>query len=410
MGTNKTEISVLANPFKSTTPVANTSDFSQQIRDRVFHLHHSLPGYSATPLHRLSALAHETGVANIWIKDESHRFGLNAFKGLGASYAIANKFLANQPMPDLQQLVSITGNGSGKPLTLVTATDGNHGRAVAWMARLLNARSLVFMPFGSEQVRVEAIRSFGAEVSVIEGSYDDAVAQASESARNLNGVLVQDMAWDKYEEIPLWIMQGYTTLLTEIINQLGKNMPTHLFLQAGVGSFPAAIQAALIEYYGDKSPAVIIVEPDTADCFYRSVGAADGRVRSVEGHLETIMAGLACGTPSSLAWPIIQSHSDHFVKCSDETTRFGMRILAHPLGDDPKVVSGESGAVTTGLLTSLLMEEKYASFKETLSLGQEASILLISTEGDTDPDNYRRITALNPWNQPNDFISKSPPR
>jgi diaminopropionate ammonia-lyase len=373
-------------------------EFSAATRKRVHALHCSLPGYSVTPLRHLRGLASKIGIADIWVKDESFRFGLNAFKGLGASYAIAMELSHEDEQQDLSFSGLRESIGSRNSLCFVTATDGNHGRAVAWMAKQLGAKSVVYMPRGSEQIRVDAIRSFGAQVEVLDGTYDDAVAHAANQAAQLGWKLIQDTAWQDYTRVPLRIMQGYSTLLTEIFDQLKGEVPTHVFLQAGVGSMAAAIQAVLIDIYGEQTPKVVIVEPIAADCFYKSAEAEDGRARSVVGHLDTSMAGLACGTPSTSAWDILKDYSEFFFKCADGITEQGMRVLANPVGADEKIISGESGAVTTGLLVALMDDNKtanksdYNSLASMLSLGADSRVLLISTEGDTDPENYKRVT------------------
>ena len=334
------------------------------------------------------------GVAEIWVKDESHRFGLNAFKALGASYAMAVQILGDTEHMSFDKVQAQVTNDNGSKITFIAATDGNHGCAVAWIADLLGAKSVVYMPFGSKQVRVDAIRKFGAHVEVISGSYDDAVSHAANQADTHGWTLIQDTAWGDYTSLPLSIMQGYTTLLTEVLEQIEQQTPTHVFLQAGVGSMAAAIQAALVERYGESGPIVSIVEPDNADCYFRSMQVADGELHAIKGHLDTSMAGLACGTPSSLAWPLIRDYSAFFFKCNDQVTESGMRILASAVNPDESVISGESGAVTTGLLAELMNNAAHRELTHVMSLGPESKILLISTEGDTDPDNYHRITGI----------------
>ncbi len=384
----------MANPFRLSVKGAETRQFSPQHCARVYRLHRSLPGYEATPLRHLIGLAGRLGVADIWVKDESQRFGLNAFKALGASYAMSSLLLGQEDELVFDNVQARVAGGQESKPTYVTATDGNHGRAVAWMAQLLGANSVVYLPHGSQQVRVDAIRAHGAHVEVIDGSYDDAVKHATNQAKTNGWTLIQDTASGDYTSVPLSIMQGYATLLTEIFEQIGGETPTHVFLQAGVGSLAAAIQAVLIEHYGQKAPKVIIVEPEGADCFFRSILATDGEPRIIEGHPNTSMAGLACGTTSSLAWPIIRDYSGFFFKCKDEVTEAGMRILASPIDADQKIISGESGAVTTGLLAELIENKAHRELVKAMSLGQESKILLFSTEGDTDPDNYRRVTGV----------------
>ena len=373
------------------TGITDTSEFSAKNCARVYQLHHSIPGYTSTPLQRLRGLAHRLGVGEIWVKDESSRFGLNAFKALGASYAIAVQILGGEEELHFDKVQARVTDDSHSNIIFVTATDGNHGRAVAWISELLGVLCVVYMPHGSEQIRIDAIRAHGAQVEVLAGSYDDAVNHAATQAIKYSWTLLQDTAWENYTSIPLNIMQGYSTLLTETFGQLNGQIPTHVFLQAGVGSMAASVQAILIEHYGAGAPKVIIVEPLAADCYFTSMSVADGNLHSIDGHLATSMAGLACGTPSLLAWPILRDHSTCFIKCDDEITESGMRILASPTDGDSIIVSGESGAVTTGLLAELMSNPDQRELADSLSLGPGSKILLISTEGDTDPSNYRRI-------------------
>lgn len=360
--------------------------------------HSSFPEYQETPLDSLEALANSLGIAGLFLKDESFRFGLKAFKVLGASYAVA-KHLSKRLGIDVSQLdrgklVSPEMRKQIGDITFVTATDGNHGRGVAWTARQLRQKAVVYMPKGSSLTRLENIRAEGASASIIEGNYDDAVRLAAQGAREHGWVVVQDTAWQGYEEIPTWIMQGYGTIAAEAIEQLcriGIRKPTHVFLQAGVGSFAAAIQGYFADLFGTGRPVTAIVEPKPADCFYRSAVANDGNPRIVTGEMTTIMAGLACGEPSRIAWELLRDYSDVFFSCPDWVAAKGMRMLGNPLHDDPRVISGESGAVTTGLLAALMKSDYLEDARTALGLDQNSRVLLISTEGDTDPAKYRGI-------------------
>lgn len=252
--------------------------------------HKTLPGYAPTPLRSLTGLAGALGLKDLWVKDESPRFGLNAFKALGGSYAMG----------------ALLGDA---PRTFVTATDGNHGRGVAWAARVLGQRAVVYMPRGSAKERLENIRAQGAEATLLDVPYDDAVRCAQRQA-DLNGwVLIQDTAWPGYTEIPTRIMQGYTTMGLEIVEALGEKRPTHLFLQAGVGAMAGAMAAFFANVYGEDRPKVIVVEPFTADCIFRTAQADDGALHTCPGdEMHTIMAGLCCGEPCSVAWDILRAY------------------------------------------------------------------------------------------------------
>ena len=360
--------------------------------------HQGFAQYAATPLVRLKALAANLGVAEIQVKDESRRFGLNAFKVLGGSYAVA-RYLAQRlelPMNEVTPGLLCSAGVREKlgDVTLVTATDGNHGRGVAWTAQQLHMKAVVFMPKGSAPVRAENIRKTGAQCTITELNYDDTVRLAMQHAATSGGVLIQDTAWDGYEEVPLWIMQGYTTLALEADEQWrssGAKPPTHIFLQAGVGSFAAAVLGYLASVLGDEAPEVIVVEPHAADCFYRSFKAADGHPHAVTGHMQTIMAGLACGEPSSLCWPILRDRAAGALSCADSVSANGMRILAAPLPGDTPVCSGESGAAPLGALEYVMKNPDMLEVRQALGLDASSRVLLFSTEGDTSPDLYRQI-------------------
>lgn len=359
----------------------------------VRRFHESLPGYRQTPLVALGSLARRLGVQRLWVKDESARFDLKAFKVLGASYAIAAA-IAQETGIDPADLtfdrILSAASAMRKP-TFVTATDGNHGRAVAWTAAKFGCRAVVYLPDGSSRHRLEAIRRFGAEASLVDGNFDDAVRFAAKQAAANGWVLMQDTAWPGYEAIPTAIMQGYTTLLSESYRQLTDERPTHLFVQAGVGSLAAALMAYVCRFQTDPRPYFAVVEPAAAACFYRSAVIGDGKPHPVSGVLDTMMAGLACGEPSRLAWSILSKNADGFVVCPDRTAIDGMRLLAKPAPGDALLVSGESGAVTAGLVAELLHRPALKKTARQMGLGPDSRILVLSTEGDTDPEFYRRI-------------------
>ncbi|MGI6702523.1 MAG: diaminopropionate ammonia-lyase [Clostridia bacterium] len=373
-------------------------DFSEDMVKGVRDFHRGFAEYSPTPLHRLDGLARYLGVKGLWVKDESQRFGLNAFKVLGGSYAIGRYMaelygvqMGNVPFERFKELTGAAGDGN---MLFVTATDGNHGRGIAWAANRLGQRSVIFLPRGSAEARVRNIQKEGAKAHVLDMNYDDAVRYARDYADRNNGIFVQDTAWEGYTEIPGWIMQGYSTIAHELTEQLeagGADKPTHLFLQAGVGSFAASIQAFFAERYGTYRPVTAIVEPDRADCIFKCAQEDDGKVHTVVGDLDTIMAGLACGEPNTVAWEILRDYSDMFFSCPDYVAARGTRILANPLSGDPLIVSGESGSVGVGLLSLLLEREEYGDVVRLLDLNRDSNVVFISTEGDTDPVGYRKI-------------------
>ena len=372
------------------------------IIEDVIRYHSGLPGYRTTPLLPLRRLASSLGLGGIWVKDESKRFGLNAFKGLGGSYAIARllgRSLGIEAGKIGYERLKEAAQGV-KPHTFVTATDGNHGRGVAWAARTLGQKAVVFMPKGSSRSRIDAIAGEGAEVFVTDANYDDTVRVAAAYSAENGCSVVQDQAWEGYEEVPTWIMYGYLTIMEEITGQLkesGEGMPTHVLLQAGVGSFAGSMVAYLDHTMGQDMPKVVLMEPEKAACLYESAKSEDGCMVNVTGSLETIMAGLSCGEPNPIAWGVTRSKAAAFVSCDDEVAALGMRVLGNPLGDDPRIVSGESGAVGAGLLKLMAKEGSLSGLGGRLGLDPSSRVLMISTEGDTDPDRYRKIVWEGAW-------------
>lgn len=373
--------------------------FGKKVAEKARKFHQSFPEYKPTPLAALDDLAALFGVKSIHVKDESYRFGLNAFKGLGGSFCIGN-YVAQKLGMDIEDLTYefLTSPEVKEKLgtiTFITATDGNHGRGIAWTANRLGQGCVVLMPKGSASERLENIRALGAESWITDVNYDDTVRLAKELADKNGWILVQDTAWEGYEEIPTWIMQGYTTMGSEIVEQLEESeSPTHIFLQAGVGAMAGAMTGFFADFYDKNAaqgPKIVIVEPDKADCIYRTAAANDGELHMVDGDLDSIMAGLCCGEPCTIGWNVLQSRADAFISMEDEYAARGMRILGNPTGCDPRVISGESGAATLGFVASVLMDEQLAELKQLLEIDESSRILCISTEGATDQAGYRRI-------------------
>ena len=361
--------------------------------------HKSFPQYSVTPLQKLSALASYLGVKGIYCKDESYRFGLNAFKVLGGSYAMG-RYIAKELGRDISQLpYNVLSSDKLREefgqATFFTATDGNHGRGVAWAAKRLGQKAVVRMPKGTTKTRFDNIAKEGAEVTIEEVNYDDCVRMAAaEAAKTEHGIIVQDTAWAGYEEIPSWIMQGYGTLVLEADKQLKENgvdRPTHVFVQAGVGSLAGAVVGYFAHKYKENPPVMVFCEASAADCLYRSAVQADGNLVNVTGDLQTIMAGLACGEGNTIGWDILKNHVTVFASCPDWMSAKATRIYANPLENDPHIISGESGSVPLGLAYTALHDEDAKDLKEALKLDENSNILVISTEGDTDPVRYREI-------------------
>ena len=364
----------------------------------VLNFHKSFPQYQETPLVELDNMAKKLGLGKIYIKDESYRFGLNAFKVLGGSFAMA-KYIASKLNKDIKDLGynEFVGDEIKKELgdvTFFTATDGNHGRGVAWSANKLNQKSVVFMPKGSAQTRLNNIRAEGAEATIVDMNYDDAVRLATEESKKVkNGVVIQDTAWEGYEEIPAWIMQGYGTMALEANNQLKAmgEKPTHVFVQAGVGSLAGAVQGFFTNFYKDNPPIVVVVEAEIAACLYKSAAAGDGNIHNVGGDLKTIMAGLACGEANTISFEILKDNTYAFLAAPDWVSSKGMRMLTSPLRGDQRVISGESGAAPFGALAAIMQYDEYADLRKELKLDENSKVLLFSTEGDTDPEVYESI-------------------
>ena len=361
--------------------------------------HESFPQYSKTPLTKLDQMAAYLGVKEVYIKDESYRFGLNAFKVLGGSFAMA-RFIASETGRDVSELpyAVLTSDKLREEFgqaTFFTATDGNHGRGVAWSANRLCQKAVVHMPKGSTQTRLENIAKEGAQVDIQEMNYDDCVRLAAKEADETErGVIVQDTAWDGYEEIPSWIMQGYGTMAMEAGEQLrdyGCDRPTHVFVQAGVGSLAGAVVGYFTNLYPDNPPTFVVVEAAAAACLYKGAAAGDGDPRIVDGDMQTIMAGLACGEPNTISWDILKNHVKVFIAAPDWVAASGMRMLAAPIKGDAPVTSGESGAAPFGALAAIMTMEEYRDLRHEIGLDENSSVLLFSTEGDTDPERYKNI-------------------
>ena len=361
---------------------------------RAFHM--QMPRFEMTPLKRLSNLASRLGLGGIWVKDESARMRLNAFKALGGSFAIYRFICRKVRRPSLsfEELMSDDIRATLGDITFTSATDGNHGKGLAWAARKFGFPCVIYVHKHTSQARIDAIAEFGAEVRVVDGNYDDAVRQCERDALANGWQVVSDTSWPGYEDIPKWVMQGYTTLLSETQEQLGAQgivKPTHIFLQAGVGAFAAAMIAFYEKLFGADAPISVVVEPRKADCLYQSLRIGDGRPHSVSGDLDTIMAGLACGEPSPLAWEILRDCADFIVTAPDYVAAKGMRMYGVPLKGDPVVISGESGAVTLGVLPFIMGYEGATELRQQLQLDENSRVLLINTEGNTDPDYFRNV-------------------
>jgi diaminopropionate ammonia-lyase len=328
---------------------------------QVWQFHAGLPDYAATPLTELPALALEFGVGRVFVKDESSRLGLPAFKALGASWAIHR--ILSQRVPDA-------------PLVLVTATDGNHGRAVARMARLHRQRAHVFVPHGVHPAAVAAIVAEEAQVTHVDGPYDEAVRQAAEASNEPGTVLVQDTSWPGYEQIPGWIVEGYATLFTEVDGQLSvmdAGSPGLVVVPTGVGSLA---QAAVTHYRSrpaGTATALLAVEPDNAACVLTSL--VSGRLRTIRTSVTT-MAGLNCGTPSSLAWPHLRDGLDAAIAVTEAEAARAMRDLG-----GAGIAAGPCGAASLAGLRAALTGDDSSGRRRALALGPASTVVLLCTEG-----------------------------
>jgi len=357
--------------------------------------HKSFPQYSVTPLIELGRMADYLGLGNIKVKDESYRFGLNSFKVLGGSYAMA-RFIAEETGRDISDLPFSTlsspelENEFGKA-TFFSATDGNHGRGVAWAANKLGQKSVILMPKGSTLNRYENIKKEGGNVTIEDVNYDDCVRMAADMAsKTQHGVVIQDTAWEGYEKIPSWIMEGYGTMASEADEQYGEK-PTHVFVQAGVGSLAGAVTGYFVNRYPVDPPTIIVVEAAAAACLYAGAVAGDGSPRKIDGDMPTIMAGLCCGEPNILSWDILKNHVSCFIAAEDSAAIRGMRMLGASLRGDLPITSGESGAAGFGALATIMIQDSYKELRKELKLDRNARVLCFSTEGDTDPDRYKSI-------------------
>lgn len=387
------------NQMKKTYAEGTKLNFvNRTVAQEANQFHCKCENYHPTSLISLPHLSQKLGVQAIYVKNEGERFGLNAFKGLGGSFAVG-KYLAQKLGRDVNELsfaelASPEVKAQIGDMTLVTATDGNHGRGVAWAAEQLGLKAVVLMPKGSSEIRAQNIRNHGAECTITDLNYDDAVRMANQLAEEKGWVMLQDTAWDGYEDIPTWIMQGYLTLANEAFEQLPQ-LPTHIILQAGVGSFAGAIMGFFVEQMKENMPKIIVVEPHQANCLYQSACANDSSPHNVGGDMQTIMAGLACGEPNTISWPIIRDYTDVFISADDQLAANGMRIAAAPRPNtDPAYISGESGVIGLGLLYELKSNAEYQSLCQQLELDEHARVFMVSTEGDTSPDIYEQIVWL----------------
>jgi len=412
MSTSSKPIEWTANPRAKDIANSEAVDavFPAGVFEEARGFHRQIPGYRPSPLRSLPNLASMLSVGGIWVKDESVRLNLNSFKVLGGSFAIY-RFIKSElglEHEDLSfdDLVSEETRARVGGITFATATDGNHGRGVAWGASKLGCRAVIYVHKDTSPARIRAIESYGAEVRVVDGTYDDAVRQASADAEANGWQVISDTSWEGYTDIPSWVMQGYTTMLSEAQDQLagtGIVKPTHVLIQAGVGALAAATTGFYSSRFGADRPTTVVVEPAEASCLLYSARVGDGQPHDVGGEMQTIMAGLACGEPSPIAWNVLWDTVDAFVACPDYVAAKGMRVYGVPLADDPFIVSGESGAVTLGALMFIADFAEFQELKDYIGLGPDSQILLLNSEGNTDPDYFRRVVWEGANSVPEDY-------
>lgn len=347
------------------------------------------PGYAPTPLVALPGLAAEAGVAAIHYKDEAGRFGLGSFKALGGAYAVARVILARAEAAGaaltMEDVVAGRGGAAARDLTVCCATDGNHGRSVAWGAQSFGCACVIFIHETVSEARKRAIEAFGAEVRRTKGNYDDSIRAAQATAQAEGWIVVSDTSYPGYTDIPRHVMQGYEVMAVEAFEALAAP-PSHVFVQTGVGGMAAAVAGYAKRRWGSARPMIVLVDPDRAACWLGSFRA--GRPTAVEGDLDTVMAGLACGDVSLLAWEILEHHGDAVMAISDEAAIAMMRRLARPERGDPPLVAGESAVAGLVALASAMGDR---AARTALGLGARSQVLVFGTEGDTDPELYREL-------------------
>ena len=350
------------------------------------------PGYAPTPLISLPGLASAAVIGHFWYKDEGGRFGLGSFKALGGAYAVGRLLLREVESRSGQHTTTAELRAGkhrdiAQKITVCTATDGNHGRSVAWGARLFGCNCIIYIPGTVSEGRKAAMERFGAEVRRVDGNYDDSVRQIAEDAERNGWFLVSDTSHPGYTEIPCDVMHGYTVMAGETIQQFpGEATPTHVFIQGGVGGLAAAVCARYWQSYGKDRPRLVIVEPDKAACLYESARA--GSPATVTGDLDTVMGGLAAGEVSLAAWNLLWAGAHAFLTVSDETAAALMRLLAKGVDRDPPIVAGESAVAGLAGLLGALDDPTLA---EDLGLGPNSRVLVFGSEGATDSELYRKI-------------------
>ena len=351
--------------------------------------------HAATPLHGLPGLASEFGIGTLHVKDEGHRLGLGSFKALGGGYAVTRLVLEAAEaqlgrslgddaflLPEVRALAA--------SMTFACATDGNHGRSVAQGAQLVGAKAAIIVHGGVSEERIAAIARFGAQIVRVAGTYDDSIVEAARMAGENGWIVVSDTSWPGYERVPGLVMQGYTAIVREALKQL-PSAPTHVFVQAGVGGIAAAVAAHLALVLGEDRPVFTVVDPARAACIFEAARA--GRPIKVAHGAPTVMAMLECYEPSPIAWRVLSRVADAFMTVEDADAVAMMNRLARPTGGDPAIVGGESGVAGLAGLMRAMADPAIAG---ALGLDGSSRVLVINTEGATDPVQYEALVGLTP--------------
>ena len=348
------------------------------------------PHYQATPLYRLKSLARAINVREIFYKDESQRFKLKSFKALGGAYAVARQLQARileatGETARIEDLLTDTYDSVTRDIVISCATDGNHGRSVAWGCQMFGCHCIIYIHRDVSEGRKQAMEALGAEVIRITGNYDDSIKQADRDAQAHGRIIVSDTSYPGYTDIPRDVALGYTVMLAEAVEQMKGVIPTHVFIQGGVGGLAAAVCAYFWELWGEQRPRFIVVEPEQANCLQQS--AAAGQPVTVAGDLDTLMAGLACGEVSLLAWEVLKSGANDFMTLSEDAIAPCMRLLAQ---GNPEIEAGESAVAGIAALIAAREDETMSG-----ALGVDASsrVFIIGTEGATDPELYHKLVA-----------------
>lgn len=368
--------------------IQDAEAFGEAATDRVLQVLKSEGIYTPTPLHSMPALANKLGLGSLILKDESFRFGLRSFKALGGAYALmtlVREEASRRLGRSVNELKPDEIRSTARTMTFACATDGNHGRSVAYGARLMGSRAVIFVHPGVSASRVEAISSLGAEIVRTQGTYDDSVLEATRVSKAENWIVLSDTSWPGYEHIPSLVMQGYTVLVREVLS-VSPKPPTHVFLQAGVGGLAAAVAGHMALVLGSGRPHVTVVEPIHAACLYES--AKVGYPVRVPALQRSVMAMLECYEPSLAAFRILERVCDGFMTIDDESATTVMRLLADPFPGDPPVVAGESGGAGLAGAVAALRDRAVAA---QIGLGSSSRVLVINTEGATDPVLYKNI-------------------